>query len=217
MLCRKSGMRDTGGLGPRLGRVGLIYWALIAVTISIVLAINPVGFIGGGSDDWRYLEAARCWRLHGPCLPHNHWEGRWPLIAPIAAITGLLGETRLTVGLAPLLAGTTCLILITNIGDRLAGRPAGLVAALLFLTVPAFSVQLLDPTVEATELAFCLAGLTAMLCWRENPGTTWPFVVGTMFGLAFQTRETAAVAILFAGGAVLAHWRLVRWPQGLAV
>ena len=192
------------------------WWLCLAIAIAVTIAINPIGFMGGGWDDWHYLDAARCWREYGPCLAHNHWQGRWPVIAPLAAVTALLGESRLTVGLAPLAFSIACLILIARLGNRLAGRPAGFVAALLFLTVPAFSIQLLDPTVEAVELGFCLAGLTALLNWRERPGLVWPLVTGLMFGLAFQVRETAAVAIMFAAGTTLAYRTSLRWPQAAA-
>ena len=206
--------RQSGARWPAQNAYG--WWILLTAATALVLFVNPIGFIGGGWDDWQYLEAARCWRAHGPCLPHDHWQGRWPVIAPLAAITALLGESRLTVGLAPLTASVICLVLIAKVGNHLVGRPVGFLAALLFLAVPAFSIQLLDPMVEATELGFCLAGLTAMLNCRDRSGGAWPFVAGLMFGLAFQVRETAAVAILFAAGAVLVHRRSVRRSQGLA-
>lgn len=109
---------------------------------SVILSVNPIGFMGDGWDDWQYLEAARCWRAHGPCLPHDHWQGSWPVIAPLAAITLLFGKSRLTVGIAPLTASIICLVLIAKVGNHLAGRPAGFVAALLFQTAPALSIQL---------------------------------------------------------------------------
>ena len=31
-----------------------------AVALATVLILNPVGYIGGGQDDARYLAAARC-------------------------------------------------------------------------------------------------------------------------------------------------------------
>ena len=138
------------------------WWLGLLLAVVVVIAINPIGYIGGGMDDWQYLEAARCWRAHGPCLPHDHWQGRWPVIAPLAAVTTLFGESRFTVGLVPLAASVGCLVLLALLGNRLFGRPVGFIASLLYLTVPAFSIQLLDPTVEATELAFCLGGALAL-------------------------------------------------------
>src|SRR3989337_1984831 len=81
------------------------YWlsALLAALL-LVIAIAPIGFIGGVWDDWRYLNAARCWREFGPCLPQDHWQGRWPVIAPLALITGLFGESRISVSISPLIA-----------------------------------------------------------------------------------------------------------------
>src|SRR5688572_1435476 len=72
------------------------------------VALNPVGFIGGDADDLQYLEAARCWLKNGACLPLNHWQGRWPIVAPLTAAISLLGEARWTIALPPLLASLAC-------------------------------------------------------------------------------------------------------------
>ena len=70
----------------------------LVISLALILIINPVGFLGGGLDDWHYLNAARCWAAHGPCLPQDHWQGRWPVVAPIGASIFLLGENRFSVG-----------------------------------------------------------------------------------------------------------------------
>ena len=192
------------------------WWLGLLLAVVVVIAINPIGYIGGGMDDWQYLEAARCWRAHGPCLPHDHWQGRWPVIAPLAAVTTLFGESRFTVGLVPLAASVGCLVLLALLGNRLFGRPVGFIASLLYLTVPAFSIQLLDPTVEATELAFCLGGALALVKWQGSPRLLWPLLAGLSFSLAIQVRETAAVATLFAGAFMLFRRDKARLQQWVA-
>jgi hypothetical protein len=163
-----------------------------------MMLINPSGFIGGGKDDWHYLQAARCLREHGLCLPHDHWEARWPVVAPIAFFTRILGESRLSVSIAPAIASLCALILLALIGNRLFRRPVGWIAALLLLVTPAFAVQLSQPSVEATELCFIFAGFLAALKWQRRPNLIWAFAAGLLFSLAIQVRETALIAAPFA-------------------
>lgn len=67
---------------------------IICATFIVLLLVNPIGHLGGGWDDWQYLDASRCLILRGPCQPRTHWEGRWPVLVPIAAIVSLFGESR---------------------------------------------------------------------------------------------------------------------------
>ena len=95
---------------------------------------------------------------------------------------------------------------------RLFGRPVGWVSALLLLLTPAFSMQLTQPSVEATELCFIFAGFLAVLGWQAAPRLWLAFLAGLLFSLAEQVRETAIVAVPFAFG-----WLLLRTPKaGLA-
>ena len=158
-------------------------------------------------DDWQYLRAARCWREFGPCLPYDHWQARWPVIAPIAALTSLLGENRWSVGLAALVPGIVSLILLTLIGNRLMGRPIGYVAALLLLFTPTFSTQLLDPSVEATELGFCLLSAWILLRFGRSNSFLASLFCGLFLGLAFQVRETSFSAV------ILISMLLISWPH----
>ena len=173
--------------------------AAILGTLAIILIINPVGFVGGGWDDWHYLNAARCWVDHGPCLPADHWQGRWPIVAPLAGIIAILGESRVSVGLPSLAYSIGCLVLTAWLGNRIAGKPVGYLTALLLLVVPAFAIELLDPTVEAAELFFLLAGACCASLYAERKGVWLPFLTGLFLSLAFQVRETALAAAPLAG------------------
>jgi hypothetical protein len=172
-----------------------------AVALATVLILNPVGYIGGGQDDARYLAAARCWIEQGPCLPTNHWEGRWPVFAPIALISGLLGETRLTVQLWPLACSLAAALLVAEIGRRAFGNRAATFIAVIFVSLPTFALQLMTPSVEAVELALVLGAALCMLNWHGSGKTVWALAAGLCLGLAVQVRETsvAAAAVLFLG------------------
>lgn len=193
-----------------------IWWIALVAAFAVMLLINPGGFIGGGNDDWHYLHAARCLREHGLCLPHDHWETRWPVSAPIAFFSAIFGESRFSVSLAPGLASLLAFLLLAKIGNRLFAPPVGWVAALLFLMIPAFSVQLTDPSVEATELAFIFAGFLATLRWQDNSGIRWAALAGLLFSLAIQVRETALFAPILTSAYVLRDHRKPRVQDILA-
>lgn len=182
-------------------------WLALAAALSTVLAVAPIGYLGGGQDDWHYLDAARSWRENGPCVPRDHWQARWPLVIPLALLTNVLGESRLTVSLWPLAASIACVILIAMIGNRLFKSPVGFIAGLLVIVNPAFSGQLLTPSVEALELACILAGALAILKWQDSPGLLWPLLSGLFLSLAVQVRETALIAATAAAIWVLASRR----------
>ena len=181
------------------GAIADRWWiAALLAAVAVVLLVNPVGFIGGGLDDYQYLNAARCWRDFGPCLPYDHWQARWPVIAPIAGFTAVAGESRATVGTMPLVESLACLFLLAAIGNRMFGRPVGWIAALLMVVTPIFAIQLLDPSVESVELGFILAGFLALLVWENRRNSYLALLSALFFALAIQVRETAATAALFA-------------------
>lgn len=167
----------------------------LAATLGLILLVNPVGFVGGGWDDWQYLNAARCWAENGPCLPRDHWQGRWPVIAPIAAMISLFGETRLSIGLPSLAYAIGCLWLLSRLGNRLAAAPVGYVAALILLAMPIFGVELLDPNAEHPELFFLLAAANFVEGYAERRNAWLAFAAGLSWSLAFQVRETAVAAL----------------------
>jgi 4-amino-4-deoxy-L-arabinose transferase-like glycosyltransferase len=171
---------------------------ILLAAISIVLLVNPFGFSGGGNDNGRYLEAARCWVANGICLPSNHWASRWPVFAPIALITGLVGETRTSVQLWPLLCSVVAVMLLARLGERLFDRRTGVVAGLLLIFIPVFGLRILTPGVEAIELCCLFAGILCILGWRDVPTVGRAFAAGICFGLAFQVRETSLVSAFLA-------------------
>lgn len=176
---------------------GQLDFILLALAIIAILLLNPVGYIGGGKDDARYVAAARCWAEYGACLPQNHWDGRWPIFAPIAAIFSIVGENRFT---AQLWAGSCSLIaafLFIQLSRRiLDNRIVAAAAGVAFVTVPAFALQLLTPSVEAIELALIFAAIVSAINWSDRRSIPWALASGLCLGMAFQVRETALSAAL---------------------
>ena len=184
---------DRAGLDAR--RATLAAMAIL----GIIMLVNPVGFLGGGMDDWHYLDAARCWVRQGPCLPTDHWQARWPLVGPMALAMRLFGENRFSVGISSLIATIACLPPLAMIGNRLFAAPVGYGAMLMFLLVPSVAVELIDPNVEIIEFALLAWGFLGLIKARDDPRIRWPIAAGLLFALAFQTRETAIVPIVVAG------------------
>src|SRR5215213_6663382 len=115
-------------MGVKPATANWCWVAALAATFLLLLLVNPIGFIGGGWDDWQYLTAARCWVEYGPCVPRTHWEGRWPVFAPIAAIVALFGESRTTLGLWPLASSVGAATMMVLVGNRALGKPVGWLA-----------------------------------------------------------------------------------------
>ncbi|MCY7339450.1 MAG: glycosyltransferase family 39 protein [Sphingomonas bacterium] len=205
--------RHTGAVGDKFDRLEhrLPRWAgPIAVVFAAlaVMLINPIGFSGGGNDDAYYVEAARCWVAgHGACLPANHWASRWPLVAPIALLTGLFGESRATVGLAPLGFWAASIMLLAWLGRLWFDRATGLVAGFMLAALPVFTASALQPWIDSTELCFQLAALVAATYALRRQSVVLAIGAGMLAGLAFASRETS---ILFVGVAALAWFRVDR-------
>lgn len=182
---------------------------LLLLLALLVLMALPSGYQGGGGDDWHYLEAARCWNASGgwltsgACLPADHWQARWPLIAPMALAIGAFGESRASVQLVPLLYAAGALILFSSVVERLFGRGAALAGGTALLFTPAFAMTMIQPTINIVEIAFLLGFAAAALTALESGRAGWAFVAGLSLALAMASRETALVTGLVAAGAGL--------------
>lgn len=189
---------------------------LTAALLAAILLLNPVGFQGGGLDDWQYVMAARCWIENGPCLPLDHWQGRWPVIAPLAASMAIFGENRLGAGLPILLASLATLVLLWGLVWRLSSARIAALVTLFLAASPFFAVRLLQPSVEAIELAILLGCAHAILNYRDGKGTIWAGAAGLLFALAIQVRETSVIALPLLL-LVAWHWARHDWKAlGLA-
>ena len=167
------------------------WWAPLLLA-AVVIAVNPIGYLGGGADDFQYLQAARCWVEHGPCLPDSPWSGRWPVIAPVAVVLGTLGESRATAAIAPALWWIGAIVALGILGERLFGRRAGLLAASLLALVPIFSNVALSIGADVPELTLQLTAVIAALAAVSRQSRGWAVAAGVLAAMAFETRETSA-------------------------
>lgn len=194
-------------------RLPVAAWLLCL--LAALLLVNPIGYLGGGGDDWHYLQAARCWAAEGFCRPHDHWAARWPLIAPMAASLAAIGDYRAAVGLVPLAYAIAAVLLFAHIVERWFGATAGLVAGATLLLTPIFSSMLLQPNADMVELAFLLGAMAAWLGAIDTGRRRFAILTGMAFALAVQTRETSLVYLCVAAMAFLrsppGQQRLMLW------
>lgn len=183
------------------------WWAPLLIAV-LVIAVNPVGYLGGGADDFQYLQTARCWVEHGPCLPTSPWSGRWPVVAPVALVFATVGESRTTAAIAPLIWWLGAITALGVIGQRLFGRRAGILAACLLALVPVFSNAALSIGADVPELSLQLGAVLAALTAVSRQSRGWAVVAGVFAAIAFETRETTA-AFLAASALIclLGDWR----------
>jgi hypothetical protein len=165
-------------------------WVAVALLFALVLP-NPVGYVGGGGDDWYYVEAARCAVAHGWCVPDTHWATRWPLIAPMAGVFALLGDGEWQSMVVPFSYGLMAVVLFTRMVELLWDRPVALVAGVALVATAAFAKDLLHPNVETVELAWLLAAVATGRTAIVNRNANYAFAAGILFGIAIQARMTA--------------------------
>jgi len=203
---------------------GVRHFALpVAAVLSFALAIaaiNPVGYLGGGGDDWQYLEAARCAVAEGFCLPESHWAARWPIVLPTAAAI-LLGETRAAISLVPLVYGLVGIVLFTATLARRFGRIEALIGGLALVATPIVGGQLTALNIASLELCFVIAAIFCLQSAIRGHGRRWAIGAGVLLGLAILARATslALVPIAVIAFALLpsAHCRLaLPFALGLA-
>jgi hypothetical protein len=200
----------------RLGAAAFVRWlvaspslmpAALLLLATCCFLFNPIVFMGGGSDDARYLAAAREWIAHGPVVGMLHWDLRHPLVLPVAAATRLLGESAGGLLLVPL--GYALALMLLGLLWLRARFGAGVAAlwGVFFATSPLVHELATRIYPDVAEAFFVLASLAACdAARRRAPAHRAGLLVlaGVTAALALLTRETSAwLALLYAGGFVL--------------
>ena len=181
---------------------------VLAFAVALV-ALNPVGFIGGGGDEYQYLKAARCFADHGLCLPVDHWWRRWPIVLPAAVSLRLFGVNQIAIALVPLGYALTALALFTTLIRRQFGAVPAIVAGLILAATPMVSEMTLELNIDMPEFAFALAALLFLQRLARGGGAAAAIGCGLMLGLAIQARPTALALVPILGLAILGigAWR----------
>lgn len=190
--------------------------ALIVLALALWLA-KPIVFVGGGSDDARYLAAARAWIEHGPVVGTLHWDLRHPLVLPVAAATALFGEGRAGLLLVPVAYGLALLLLGVGVLRARFGVGAAMLWGVLFAANPLVHELATRLYPDLAEAFFVCASLAACdAATRVRRRTALLLLAGVAASLAMLTRETSfflplLYACLFVAGQWLTRrdWLLV--------
>ncbi len=185
--------------------------ALVAAVLLLILVLpNPVGYVGGGGDEFYYVQAARCAAVHGWCLPDTHWATRWPLIAPMGLAFALFGDGWWQSTIVPLGYSLLTVFLFCRLAERLGGRRAAMLGGIAFVGTGAFANGLLLPNIDTVELALVLsaANVAELAVRRRSP--RWAAVAGVLLSVALQARMTSVVWLPVAAMFLLAFRDLRR-------
>lgn len=177
-------------------------WVPITIVLGLALslaAINPVGYIGGGSDDWQYLEAARCVVREGFCTPASHWAARLPIVVPTAAAIATFGESRASIMLVPLIYGLAGLALFVAVMARACGRTAATLGGIALVATPMVGGELTALNVSTVEFAWMIAAVFAGQHASVASDRRWAFAGGALLGLAILSRATAFACLPLLG------------------
>ena len=207
-------------IGPAAPRAFSFRMRLAALVVLglLLAALFPAGYVGGGADDGRYLEAVRCVVSQGYCIPANHWAARLPLVLPASAAVWLLGESRATLMLVPLLYAIGSLVLFALLVRRTAGERASLIGSLALLGTPIFVARWPRLNVDIPELFFLLGAVSLLVAAVRRDRARLAVLSGAAVGLAVLSRTTAiVVAPILVAGLILFTPRPARWTLLLAL
>lgn len=187
--------------------------AQVLIFALAVLALNPVGYKGGGADDWQYLQAARCAAEQGFCFPEDHWWRRFAIVVPAGLAIRLFGESQVTLAVFPLICGLGSIALFVRLVERQFGRREALIGGLVFAATPVIGERLLEINIDMAELVLLL-GAVACLQSAHRTGRRWAFpAAGALIGVAILCRPTLlALLPIFAA----AFWLVPDWRRRAA-
>jgi 4-amino-4-deoxy-L-arabinose transferase-like glycosyltransferase len=158
-------------------------------------------------DNASCLVGALGWLQRFPYVGESHWPLRHTAITiPTALSVAALGLNELAVVLPNVLYVLAFLILNGYFITRYIGRQAAISTLLWLITMPGFLVVSTYLKTDIPDLFFLSAAFWALNLGFEFPRrmTAW-LATGTLSALAFLTRKTSAVFLLFRGILFLIH------------
>lgn len=171
-------------------------WLFLAFFVAAVLvAFNFVAY--DGADDRSYALGALAWLKDFPAVGSDHWATRHTVVLPLAAALAVFGPSLAALALPSLaffagLIATNFLFARRHLGDG-----AAAVLALLLASTPEFVIQASYVNNDIVEVFFASLWFWLFVEASESGRRGTLFLAGVAGGLAFLTRETSAVLVLF--------------------
>ncbi|GAA0527947.1 4-amino-4-deoxy-L-arabinose transferase-like glycosyltransferase [Rhizomicrobium palustre] len=152
-----------------------------------------------GADDRSYVLGAEAWLKHFPALGSDHWATRHTVVLPVAFCLWLFGRQEWVLPLSSLAFFAGFLWLNFHFAAKYLGKRPAAVLAMLIASTPVFVVQASYINNDIVEVFFASASFWLFVAGSEQSRKRLLFASGIAAGLAFLTRETSAVLILFYG------------------
>lgn len=172
------------------------YVVILALSITL-LAFYWFGY-RGYHDEIFLIRGTLGWLEDFPYVGSTHWELRHPYVLATAASIKALGVSEWALLLPNVLALLSLLTVIYWVTARWLGTAAAVLAGLAFCTTPLAVEATTSLMPDVFEALFVVASLSIFLAAsnRERPGPLL-LVAGVFAGLAFLTRETSVLLVVF--------------------
>lgn len=189
-------------------------WFWFAAILALVLiACNFVGY--DGADDRSYIRGAEAWLSHFPVAGGDHWATRHTVVLPLAASLAVFGHKEWAFALPSLLYFLGFVWLNHHFARRYLGPRFAAIFVMLLAATPVFLVQASYANNDIAEVFFAALAFWLFVAGSENSRGLLLFASGLSAGLAFLTRETSAVLVLFYAFAFFTDPRPRRLRYGL--
>ncbi len=150
-----------------------------------------------GSDISLYIDEAQYW-YWSKNLDFGYYS-KPPMVALIiAATTSIFGDSEVSIRLGSLLFYPLTSVLIYLIGRQLFTSRVGLVAAIIFISMPAISISSLVISTDVALFFYWALALYAFIRALENDRWAWWTLLGVAGGLGMQTKYTMGVFVFSA-------------------
>jgi len=170
---------------------------ILILILSLVVFSLWRASIVFGSDVSLYIDEAQYW-YWSKNLDFGYYS-KPPMVALIiAATTSIFGDSEAFVRLGSLLFYPLSSFLVYLIGKQLFTSRVGLVAALIFISMPAISISSLVISTDVALFFYWALALYAFLKALDSDSWGWWSLLGIAGGLGMQTKYTMGVFVFSA-------------------
>lgn len=175
-------------------------WAVLF--FGFLLSFLVAAFFGVGfqaSDDGAYLAGGKGWLYGAPYVGDSHWTLRHTITLPLAVVFGALGVREISLFAVAFVYLIATIAIIVSLMVPKIGVRASLLALLIMLSAPGFSILGTYVNTDVPELFFVFGSLTLFLLAAERNGAAALLIAaGAMLALALLTRQTSlALGLLY--------------------